>query len=313
MPEQAAWGEIEIAAPPATVFEALTDAVQLRRWFSEFADVSLADGRYDFWGHHSPDGVEPASGRVSAVEADPPESLSFRWSLFGCDSYVRYTLREFDGGTLLVVDHDGLAFERAWLLEMFWSMALENLRAWLERGEQGLRHDFSTTYRGGVRHSLDIDAAPDTVFAALVEPAQLARYMSDEPFVEAEPGGRYELGWGDDGPYRVLELDAPRGLSYLWRNTDGSPDTLVTWQLAGSAGRTRLTLVHSGFAADRDTSGYTIGWLDYLNRIRFMSEVGAGWRKPRIELISPEERAKRAELISFATAGVVGSAPLSQR
>jgi uncharacterized protein YndB with AHSA1/START domain len=172
-----------------------------------------------------------------------------------------------------------------------------------------LRFDFSQAYQGAVQLDLEIGVQPDIVFDALVDPQQLRRYMADNPVVEPVVDGRIDFGWGDDGPYRILALEAPNRLDYAWRNSDGSSDSVVSWQLEGSAGRTRLTLVHSGFAADRDTAGYTFGWLDYLNRIRFMCEVGAGWHKPRIELIAPDEAARRTELLAAdAAAGALVTA-----
>jgi uncharacterized protein YndB with AHSA1/START domain len=305
MPDRTVWGEVEIAAPQERVFAALTDGDALTHWFAEAAGTAPANGRYEFWGRYTPDGLGMADGRVSEVVVEPLERLSYQWSLFGCRTVVRYQLHERAGATLLTVEHAGLAFERPWLLEMFWSMALENLRAFVERGEGGLRHDFSMEFHGQVQLQLEIAADPEMVFGALIDPDQLRRYMSDNPVVEPEVGGRIDFGWGDDGPYRILALEAPSQLSYAWRNSDGTPDSVVSWQLEGSAGRTRLTLVHSGFAADRDTTGYTLGWLDYLNRIRCMCEVGPGWRKPRIDLLAADESARRAELLT-TTATVVG-------
>lgn len=295
MPNQVVCGEIEIAAPPDTVFDALVDPLQLTRWFSERADVDVANGRYAFWGRFTPDGAGRSDERVSQVSAVPNERLNYRWSLYGCETDVLLALRPHAGGTDVVVRHSGIAFDTPWLLEMFWSVALENLRAWVERREEGLRHDLTTEQLGGLTQVLDIAATPETVFAALIEPAQLVRYLADDPVVEPEVGGRIDFGWHDDGPYRILTLDPPHRLDYAWRFGDGTPDSLVSWQLTGTAGRTRLTLVHTGFAADRNTAGYAFGWLDYLNRIRFMCEVGPSWRKPRIELLAAEEAARRAE------------------
>ena len=300
---QAAWGEIQIDAPADAVYAALTDANQLVSWFSEHADVALSDGRYEFWGRFTPDATERDRQRIANVVTAPGEQLSYSWTLFGCDTLVRLSLQPAEGGTRVIVDHAGLAFERPWLLEMFWSMALENLRAWVERGETGYRSDYSRRYAGDIRFDIELDASQEAVFAALVEPEQLRRYMSDNPIVEPVVGGRIDLGWGDDGPVEILALDPPTTLRYAWANIDEGVRTTVTWSLAGSGGKTRLTLMHSGFGAERDTTGFTNGWLDYLNRIRFMSEVGSSWRKPDIELIPPQERERRAQ----ARCGPVGA------
>jgi uncharacterized protein YndB with AHSA1/START domain len=306
--EQAVWGEIEITAPAEAVYAALTDERQLMRWFSEYADISLADRRYEFWGRFTPDGAERDGQRIANVEVTPFERLSYTWSLFDCDTQVQLTLREVDGGTRVIVDHTGLAFDTPWLLEMFWSMALENLRAWVERGAIGYRGDYGERRYGDIHVDLELDAPQETVFSALIEPEQLQRYMSESPSVDAVVGGRYDLGWGDDGPLEILMLDAPRTLRYSWASIDDGVQTVVTWNLSGSGGKTRLTLVHSGFGAERDTTGFTNGWLDFLNRIRFMSEGGATWRKPDIALVAPAERDRRAALAYRASGAALDHA-----
>ncbi|GEM_PF-5782303 len=40
---------VPIAAPPAPVFRAFTDASELEQWFAERAAVSCEKKTYDFW------------------------------------------------------------------------------------------------------------------------------------------------------------------------------------------------------------------------------------------------------------------------
>jgi hypothetical protein len=58
----------------------------------------------------------------------------------------------------------------------------------------------------------------------------------------------------------------------------------VTWTLAESGGKTRLTLVHSGFAPDEQTDGLQSGWLNYMSRIKAMVEYGPAWQPPILKL-----------------------------
>ena len=104
--------------------------------------------------------------------------------------------------------------------------------------------------------------------------------MGENPVVEAEVGGEYSFGW-EDGPQKILDIQSNKKLSYSWEYPD-EPDTVVTWKLEGSAGKTRLTLVHSGFAPNRNMEDYQIGWLHFLNRIKFLAEVDAGWQRAQI-------------------------------
>ena len=53
--------------------------------------------------------------------------------------------------------------------------------------------------------------------------------------------------------------------------------TVVRWELDGSQGRTHLTIVHSGFGADRRTEGYQLGWMEFLASLKRMHEVGPAW------------------------------------
>ena len=128
---------------------------------------------------------------------------------------------------------------------------------------------------------MDIDAPPERLFEILTRPENLKRYIGENPVVELEVGGNYSFGWEDDGPQKILEIEKNRKLSYSWEYPN-EPDTVVTWKLEGSGGKTRLTLVHSGFAPDRNMEDYQIGWLHFLNRMKFLAEVGEDWQRVRI-------------------------------
>jgi uncharacterized protein YndB with AHSA1/START domain len=66
--------EVTVAAPPAAVWEALTDPAELAAWFGADAEVDLrVGGAIRFrW----PDGSER---RGLVVDLDPPRRLAFRW------------------------------------------------------------------------------------------------------------------------------------------------------------------------------------------------------------------------------------------
>lgn len=278
---------LNIDATPDAVYQALTEGDQLEHWFAEHADVSLDDGRYGFWGRLTPETPKQA-GRQRLLGADPGRQVRFEWTLRGERTTVAIDVRKKGPGTELSLVHFGLPTiqEGQYAVADFWSLSLDNLRAWVERQEIGLQCDFGEIQVGEVQLEVDIDADPSTVFETLLDPEKLALYIAPDPVVEPHVGGRYDYGWGE-GPVKILELEPDRKLSHSWQwNRGGEPETVVSWILEGSGGKTRLTLIHSGFASDRNMEDYQIGWLDFLQRIKFLSEFGTDWQKP--EVASPE-------------------------
>jgi uncharacterized protein YndB with AHSA1/START domain len=86
--------------------------------------------------------------------------------------------------------------------------------------------DFTASREKEARGYVEIDAPPDRVFAALIEPAELNRWIATNAAVEPRVGGRYDFGW-DHGPVKILELEPGRTLAYSWRQaasaTTGGP------------------------------------------------------------------------------------------
>ena len=101
--------------------------------------------------------------------------------------------------------------------------------------------------------------------------------MSEKATIDPVVGGVYDLaGWIPDGPVKIVDLEADEKLSYSWRSDWVGYETLVTWELAESAGKTRLTLMHSGFAPDARHDSYRSGWHGFLVQIKYLIEEGAG-------------------------------------
>jgi uncharacterized protein YndB with AHSA1/START domain len=117
-------GEIHIAAPPQRVFQALTDAAQLKRWFSDPScpihlwemDARLG-GRYRYAtekGTVVVNNVSEFECHGEIIEFDPPRVLAYTW--FGnwhddksTRTVVRWELTPKAGGTQVKVTHSGLA------------------------------------------------------------------------------------------------------------------------------------------------------------------------------------------------------------
>jgi len=276
------YAEIPVRASAERVYQAWTSSDELRRWFVEQADVSIDAGRYLFWGRYQPGAPQRDAVSQRILVAEPGQRLRFDWRVAGVETTVDVRIDQRDAATRVVVEHEWIPESDAATIEAFWSLSLENLRGWLERGEIGGRCDFTVVPLEEVRLSIDINADPDAVFQALVDPVQLDRYISSSASIEPDVGGRYDFGWDEHAPMKILELEPNQRFAYTWnyQGDDHATDTVVTWSLEGGSGKTRLTMVHSGFSKKRGADDYQIGWLDFMNRIKFMVETGPGWVKP---------------------------------
>jgi uncharacterized protein YndB with AHSA1/START domain len=266
---------LHCGAAPDRVYEALTDPKQLEVWFAEHAEVSLAEGRYEFWGRYTPDG-QP--GRQRLLDAAPGQRLRLAWRLDGGERTVDIALAPSEGGTEVTVTEVDEAGHAVFSHATFWGLALANLASHVEGHSIGLRQEYPVTVTDTATVATVIDAPPAEVFASLLDPEQLGRWMlAENAQVEPHVGGRYDIGW-DHGPMRILELVPDRVLAYSWQYPD-SPDTVVRWELEGSAGRTHLTVVHSGFADPTLAEQYREGWPGFLVALKRLHELGPDRRQ----------------------------------
>ncbi len=270
--------QVTIAADPAAVYTALTSAEALATWFAEYAEIDLPAGRYDFWGRYTPETPDRAQGRHPILAAEPDSRLRFAWPLAGASTEVEYRLHPRAGATILTVTHTGCGSDTSapCAAEDFWFLALENLRRHVEGRPVHARFDFHTlNSHEDICHAIEIDAPAEVVFAKLVEPAELNRWIAHNAAVEPHVGGTFDLGWGEGVTSQILEIAPPRKLVYGgWAGAQ-----TITWTLEGSGGKTRLLIVHSGFAPDT-VPGERLGWLNFITWIGSMAEVGPAWQSP---------------------------------
>ena len=270
--------QVQLAAAPAQVFAALTDNGQLQRWFAEHTAVDLATGRYDFWGRYTPVDLPEAEGHNPLHEVVLNERLAFTWSSRKVTTDVAITLRPAGDGTRLILQQQAVTAEGQpvpWLAEDFWFLTLENLRRYL-LNRPVTRCDYRAFVKGDISWSLEIDASPQAIYDAIIRPDQLEQWIASNARVEPVVGGRFDIGWGDDGGTKLLELVPGEKISFGWAAWGDQPATTVTWTIARSGGKSRLTLFHSGFASDADAPEQE-GWLNYMVRLRSLLELGADW------------------------------------
>jgi uncharacterized protein YndB with AHSA1/START domain len=122
--QDAVVSQIEIAAPPERVFQALTDAAQLKRWFDDPAcpvkfwemDARVG-GRYRYAtekGSIVVNNVSEFECHGEILEYDPPRVLAYTWIANWHDDVARRTVVRWEltpkaGGTHVKVTHSGLA------------------------------------------------------------------------------------------------------------------------------------------------------------------------------------------------------------
>jgi uncharacterized protein YndB with AHSA1/START domain len=282
--------QVAINHAPEAVFRALTDTAALTKWFAEYADVSLAEKHYDFWGRFTPETPDRENGRHPLLAVEPNQALKYRWQLSGEATVVEMRLMPKGEQTIVVMQQSEFSQAGQYnthTYEDFWFLSLENLRRYVD-GKPTVRCDFSAVTTGDIHHSLEIDGSPEAVFATLIRPDQLNRWIASNATVEPYVGGRYDLGWNGAGPTKILEIVPNEKLVILAPQEANSPygsgDTIVTWTLEASGGKTRLTIAHSGFAADAETDGLQFGWLNFMNWIRSLVEYGEEWQPPTVKL-----------------------------
>jgi uncharacterized protein YndB with AHSA1/START domain len=265
-----------VAAPPQTVYEALTDPAALRVWLAEHADVELP-GRYEFWGRYTPDGAEPRQ-RVLHVDE---RTIRFAWTIEGVETTVEFELAADEGGTLITLSQTDLpSFQEVLAdkagargaLQTFWTLAVVNLADYLAGRAPTPKCDFTSAE---LRAEVVIDATPEAVFDSLTQPEQFSRWSGAKVDIEPYVGGRFAMGGFELDPGGMKFVEFEPGRKATLRFADG---LISSWELDGSDGKTRLTSVQSGFDPANPPYPGWAGWLAGLAELRRYHELPQ-WRR----------------------------------
>lgn len=263
-----------VQAPVKEVRHALTDPATLRAWLADHAEVELPD-RFAFWGRTIPEGDAPHQRLLHSDE----RTVRFAWLLDGVETTTELQVEE-DGesATIVTLSQTHFDFQDVitgksirGVLETFWCQALANLAEHFEGRELTPRVDYSAT---DLRAQVTIDAAPDEVFRSLIDSETVTEWFGFPIEIEPHVGGRFAMGGlaNDPNPAKILELEPARRFSLDWGGAGVS-----AWELEGSEGRTRLTLVQSGFDAARPPYAAWGGILSGVSELRRYHEV-PDWR-----------------------------------
>ncbi|MFN7937673.1 MAG: SRPBCC family protein [Bryobacteraceae bacterium] len=276
---------MELPFPAPAIYRAWTEESLVKQWLSPCARVNIKEGVFELWGAALPEAPVEAATRLLGCREN--EMLEFAWSVRGGEGTVRLELTERRESTHLSLRTElppmliGMAHPHD-----FFTTALENLRRLLAGGTPAWFPEYGGATQGDPSLAIEIEASCEQVFDALVNPAQLNRYIGPDAKVDPQPGGEYTYGWKGGGPMKILDIVPNRKLSFNWHyehENEQMPETVVSWTLEGSEGRTRLTLIHSGFAKKRPGDDYRSGWMKYMNEMKSMLELGAMWTAARLE------------------------------
>lgn len=265
-----------IPAPVEEVRRALTDPDVLRIWLAEHVEVELPE-RFAFWGRTTPEGDAPHQRLLHADE----NTLRFAWLLDGEETTSEITLAPDETNerrTVLTLSQTHFDFQDVvtgksirGVLQTYWCQVLTILAEHLEGREPTPMQDFTSPE---MRVEVSIDASPEAVFESITSSEVVTKWFGYPIEIEPFVGGRYAMGGLENNPdpAKVLELEPGRKLSVDWGETG-----VGTWELEGSAGKTRLTLVQSGFDQSNPPYAAWGGFLSGLAELRRYHEV-ADWR-----------------------------------
>nr|WSZ94470.1 SRPBCC family protein [Streptomyces sp. NBC_00857] len=140
-------------------------------------------------------------------------------------------------------------------------------------------HDDSLTTTDGrtaLRMERRLAHPPETVWAAITDPAALGHWFPSEVTVELTPGGSIGFHFpGDSGPGMtgtVTDVDKPRLFAFTW-GTDH-----LSWSITPDDDGSLLTLVHT-FGDRAGAASFASGWhlcISALSRLLDGSPVDAG-------------------------------------
>jgi uncharacterized protein YndB with AHSA1/START domain len=112
---------------------------------------------------------------------------------------------------------------------------------------------------GSIEREIHVEASPEVVFEVITSPVHLREWWPDEAVIEAKPGAKGELVFGDRSSAdaqipEVTVVDAVPGrlFSFRWVYPEGvdaerGNSLLVTFELSGSGSGTLVRMTETGF------------------------------------------------------------------
>ena len=130
-----------------------------------------------------------------------------------------------------------------------------------------------------VRRETHIPAPPAAVFALLIDPEKILRWMGTEAQLEPQTGGLYLVNVTGAriarGSFREVVPVHRLAYSFGWDGSEEVPpgSSLVEIDLIEQPDGTLLRLTHTGLPNAVQCAGHAEGWAHYLGRL---AEIAAG-------------------------------------
>lgn len=215
-------------------------------------------------------------------------TIRFAWTLDGVETTTHIEVAEDEDGTLVTLSQSDLPSFADVLadkagargaLPTFWSLAIANLADYLAGRELTPKCDFTSSE---LHASVVIDAAPDKVFDSMIQPEVFRKWFGANVDIEPYVGGRFAMGGFELDPGGAKFVEFEPGRKAALRFADGET---TSWELEGSDGKTRLTMVHSGFDPANPPYPGWAGWLGGIAGLRHYHELARRrsiWRQVEI-------------------------------
>lgn len=127
-----------------------------------------------------------------------------------------------------------------------------------------------------------IDAPPEAVFAAFVEPDKIALWWGpdDGPVtlaeVDARQGGLFHVRFrmldgsehGSAGTFEVFDPPHRLAMTWSWENEDAPASRVEATFRPIPGGRTELTFVHARLKDEAERDGHEQGWMGSLDKLQ---------------------------------------------
>jgi uncharacterized protein YndB with AHSA1/START domain len=129
-----------LAAAPNRVFRALTDADELSRWWTTTAESDPRTGGAFSYGFEFEDASRNHTYTGTYHDVTPDERVSYPWQGGRGETTVDVRISPTGSGSELTLTHSGWGEGADWeeavvMHEQGWSFFLDNLVAYLDRGE----------------------------------------------------------------------------------------------------------------------------------------------------------------------------------
>jgi len=143
-----------------------------------------------------------------------------------------------------------------------------------------------------IRKTILIDASPEIVFKAIIDPNEFTNWFPDQVILEPKVGGKVKFSFYKiDTEYRqidyfpegtVIEFIPNERISYTYREPKiaNFPNTIVTWELEKiEDDKTRVKLSHTGFKAGEIIRKHDEGWSHFLVELTKYCQKGIEFPK----------------------------------